>query len=207
MIVILDNGHGMDTDGKRSPNWHNGEQLFEWEFNRDVVVMVYDMLRGENIKSTILVNETEDIPIRERVRRANNIHREEESILISIHGNAAPKMNSKPNGLETFYYSLGGKILAGYLQNELVDILGWRDRGIRKAYNKVKINVGTAEEETITTYKIAILKYTDMIAVLTENGFYTNFAQCQDMMKEEIRTAIALAHVTGIKEYLSNQNS
>ena len=33
MKVIIDNGHGIDTKGKRSPKWADGSQLFEWEFN------------------------------------------------------------------------------------------------------------------------------------------------------------------------------
>ena len=36
-MVILDNGHGKETSGKRSPIWSDGSQLFEWEFNRDIV--------------------------------------------------------------------------------------------------------------------------------------------------------------------------
>ena len=28
-IVILDNGHGEETAGKRSPVWSDGKQLFE----------------------------------------------------------------------------------------------------------------------------------------------------------------------------------
>ena len=34
----LDNGHGKKTAGKRSPVFDDGEtQLFEYEFNRDIV--------------------------------------------------------------------------------------------------------------------------------------------------------------------------
>jgi N-acetylmuramoyl-L-alanine amidase len=207
MKVIIDNGHGDDTKGKRSPNWHNGIQLFEWEFNRDIAVELYDLLRAEGIATTLLVHENEDIPIKERVRRANEIHKAEESILVSIHGNAAPKMNAGPHGIETFYYSLSGKVLALKLQKKLVAALGWKDRGARKAYRKIKTNVGTDQEKFITTYKIAILKYTNMLAVLTESGFYTNFEQCQEMMKEEVRNTIAQAHADAIIEYISNLNN
>ena len=35
-MVILDPGHGFNTEGKRSPVWEDGTQLFEWEFNRDI---------------------------------------------------------------------------------------------------------------------------------------------------------------------------
>ena len=37
MMILLDNGHGCDTPGKRSPVWPDGRQLLEWEFNRDIV--------------------------------------------------------------------------------------------------------------------------------------------------------------------------
>ena len=30
MKVLLDNGHGENTPGKRSPKWSDGSQLFEW---------------------------------------------------------------------------------------------------------------------------------------------------------------------------------
>ena len=48
-IVILDNGHGQETPGKRSPVWSDGKQLFEWEFNRDIVRRIADILKAEKI--------------------------------------------------------------------------------------------------------------------------------------------------------------
>jgi len=203
MKIIIDNGHGNDTKGKRSPAWHNAEQLLEWEFTRDIAVEVYDLLRNESLDPTLLVHEDYDIPIRERCERANEIHAVNESILVSIHGNAAPKQNAGPHGVETFYYSLAGKVLAQHFQSQLIEALGWKNRGVRKAYDKIK----NKENKKITIYKIAILKYTDMVAVLTENGFYTNFEQCQKMMTQEIRSDIAMAHVKAIKQYLSNLNT
>jgi len=197
-MIIWDNGHGEDTKGKRSPDWSNGQQLFEWEFNRDIVDQIQSIMVAERYDSEILVPETKDIPIRERVERANEIHKADDSILISVHGNAAPNADSKPHGVETFHYSLGGKVLAKELQQEVVNITGWKDRGVRQAYKKIK----TKEKKTITIYKIAILKYTNMLSALTENGFYTNFEQCQQMMDVDIRSSIALAHVKAVKQYL-----
>lgn len=34
MKILIDNGHGRATAGKRSPVWPDGKQLFEYEFNR-----------------------------------------------------------------------------------------------------------------------------------------------------------------------------
>lgn len=34
MKILIDNGHGKETPGKRSPVWPDGSQLYEYEFNR-----------------------------------------------------------------------------------------------------------------------------------------------------------------------------
>jgi N-acetylmuramoyl-L-alanine amidase len=206
MRIILDNGHGNDTAGKRSQLWDNGKQLFEWEFNRAVVVKLHTMLGEDDYDSEILVPEAYDIPIRERAERANEIHASTPSILISVHGNAAPKQNTGPSGIETFYYSKAGKVLATALQGKLVDTLQWKNRGVKQCYEKITINRGKANEKEIMVYKIALLKYTNMVAVLTENGFYTNFGQCMEMLKPEVMNMIAHAHYEGIKQYLFHLN-
>mgnify|MGYP000817767973 FL=1 len=38
MKILIDNGHGRATAGKRSPVWPDGKQLFEYEFNRDIAL-------------------------------------------------------------------------------------------------------------------------------------------------------------------------
>lgn len=89
MLFILDNGHGNNTPGKRSPVWSDGSQLFEWDFNRKVVRGIKARLDLLGISSVILVPEDRDISISERVKRANNIYKDnKDCLLISIHGNA-----------------------------------------------------------------------------------------------------------------------
>lgn len=198
MKIILDNGHGEDTPFKRSPKWQKGEQLFEWEFNRDIVEQVNFILSNDKYDPEILVPEKKDIAIRERAERANEIHKAKESIFISIHGNAAPNEDEIPSGIETFYYSKAGKVFANFLQEELVSTLKWKDRGVRKAYQRIKNKAG----KRITIYKIAILKLTDPVAILTENGFYTNYKECMKMLNPDVRSNIATATVLGIKKYL-----
>lgn len=89
MLIILDNGHGKETPGKRSPKWEDGSQLFEYEFNRDITRRIQNRLTELNIESVLLVPEEEDISLSERCRRANEIFKgRPDSILISIHANA-----------------------------------------------------------------------------------------------------------------------
>ena len=73
MTIILDNGHGNTTPGKRSPVWKDGTQLFEWEFTRDVVRRISRKLDVLSIDNTIIVPEIDDVSLSERVERTNVI--------------------------------------------------------------------------------------------------------------------------------------
>ena len=75
--LILDNGHGKETPGKRSPLWPDGTQLFEYEFNRDIVNRLVRLFEGTGLNVVKLVPELNDIPLKERVTRANNYYKEE----------------------------------------------------------------------------------------------------------------------------------
>ena len=86
--ILLDNGHGYDTPGKRSPIWPDGSQLFEWEFNRDIVSRIEILLKKAGISCVRLVPEKEDISLSERCKRANTIAKQSDCLLISIHANA-----------------------------------------------------------------------------------------------------------------------
>ena len=61
--IILENGHGSQTPGKRSPIWGDGSQLFEWEFNRDIVRRIAAMLKADGVKVEILVPEETDVSL------------------------------------------------------------------------------------------------------------------------------------------------
>ena len=49
LYVLLDNGHGNNTPGKRSPKLSNGSQFFEWQFTREVVDALYERLKTARI--------------------------------------------------------------------------------------------------------------------------------------------------------------
>lgn len=83
MDLIIDNGHGIDTPGKRSPDG----RLLEWAWTRDIASRVAAISSSRGIKATLLVPEERDVPLRQRVARANLMPRE--SLLLSIHVNAA----------------------------------------------------------------------------------------------------------------------
>ena len=67
-IVILDNGHGEDTPGKRSPDG----RLKEYQYCREIVDRIYEQLKT-TYEVYKLVPEIKDISLNERVKRVNTI--------------------------------------------------------------------------------------------------------------------------------------
>ena len=54
MKVLLDNGHGENTPGKRSPKWSDGSQLFEWEYAREIAKGIESQSGRVNVKTAAL---------------------------------------------------------------------------------------------------------------------------------------------------------
>ena len=190
-LVILDAGHGIDTPGKRSPIWSNGTQLFEWKFNRDIVDSIIGYLQVANISYVKLIEESQDISLKERVDRINTIYKENKDkykvYLISIHGNAADNAPTA-NGIEVFT-SIGetkSDTIAEVFYSKLKN-LGWKMRPNRS-------NKGGKEEN------FYILKNSHCPAVLTENGFYTNEEECKKMLEFYWQKEIALAHYKAMQD-------
>ena len=190
-LVILDAGHGIDTPGKRSPVWSNGTQLFEWKFNRNIVDYIIGYLEVANISYVKLIEESQDISLKERVDRINSIFKEYKDkykiYLVSIHGNAADNAPTA-NGIEVFT-SIGetkSDTIAEVFYSKLKN-LGWKMRPNRS-------NKGGKEEN------FYILKNSHCPAVLTENGFYTNEEECKKMLEFYWQKEIALAHYKAIQD-------
>lgn len=74
--------------------------------------------------------------------------------------------------------------LAKIFQKHLLKGLGWKNRGVRSKKEK----------------QFYVLRNTNMPAILTENGFYTNKEECKKMLSEEYIKKIAYAHFLAIKE-------
>ena len=73
-LIIIDEGHGRDTPGKRSPLWPDGTQLYEWEFNRFIGKQFMSHLRLSNISFVRLVPEDIDVSLSERKRRVEEYY-------------------------------------------------------------------------------------------------------------------------------------
>lgn len=197
---LLDPGHGgiidgvYQTAGKRSPAFPDGSVLYEGEFNREVVRQLLKFCRSGGFEAIDIVDSLEDVPLRKRVQAANKIHREKGNcVYVSIHANAFGngKDFNGAKGVCTFhhYRSSTGKILAESLQKHLGERTDLRDRGVR------------SNEAWANFY---VLRKTNMPAVLSENGFMTNYEDARALTEPNVRRNIALAHYSMIQEIEKN---
>ncbi|MEL6925656.1 MAG: N-acetylmuramoyl-L-alanine amidase, partial [Bacteroidota bacterium] len=191
-LWCLDNGHGKQTAGKRSPKLADGTRFFEYEFNRDIVKRIIKALDKHEVSYYNVVPEVDtDNFLQGRVARANSKESTLPKIFLSIHSNAgpAPTLNhwSTASGIETWYFhnSSKGRKLASVFQKELIARLNWKNRNIRSQPRK----------------QFYVLRNTKMPAVLTENGFYNNRKEVALLNKSDVRQKIADAHVAAILHF------
>jgi len=192
-LWCLDNGHGKLTAGKRSSKFEDGSRFFEYEFNRDIVKRIIQKLDDLGVKYFNVVPEVDtDNFLQGRVERANEKSSDLPKIFLSVHANAFGNSGwDAPKGIETWHFhnSRTGQALARVFQKHLITKTGWSNR-------KLKSYPGSKQ--------FYVLRNTNMPAVLTENGFYTNKEECALLMKNKIRQKIADAHVDAILEVEKN---
>jgi N-acetylmuramoyl-L-alanine amidase len=195
-IWLLDPGHGglingvYQTRGKRSPLFSDGTVLYEGVFNRDIAERIKVLCDAEGIECENIVNSDHDVPLATRVSRANTRHAADRRCrYISIHANGwgdGVTFNSA-HGASLFHYmtSKTGKEMATVLLKHLVQETGLKSRGVQANMNWANFYV---------------LRKTHMPAILSENGFMTNLEDATNLMKDEFRQKVALAHFKLIKE-------
>jgi len=180
--VAIDNGHGLNTAGKRTPPLPGGRVIHEWEFNYPTAKKLKQVLERCGLE-TIMVSDTqEDTPLATRTSKANNANAD---IFVSIHYNAFKGEWGTHGGVETHYYPTSGKgkKLAQLVQAELAKATGRRDRGIWAS-------------------DFYVLRKTKMPAILCECGFMDNLEEAKLMLDENYQWTVAEAIGRGICAYL-----
>lgn len=202
MVFILDNGHGgvinsvYQTEGKRSPLWSNGSQLFEGEFNRAIVNRIVEQLGFEGIPYINLVPEYKDISLATRVKRANRLDLDlSKSLLISIHANAAPKrIQGQGRGVEVYTSPTETS------SDKYATALG---ESFKRNFQPLDVRLRTdyTDGDLDKEAKFKILTKTRMPAILTENFFMDNEHECKNYLLTTYgRDMIAEYHLDAIRE-------
>ena len=194
MRVLIDAGHGIDTPGKRSPDG----SFLEYLWNRQMADLVRMGLTAYGIAADLVVTETNDISLRTRAMRVNRIcDREGASnvILVSIHANAAGNGKSWMNATGWECYTSPGKTESDVLAECFY-------RSFSQAFPGRKIRRDFSDGDSDKEGNLYILVKTRCPAVLLENFFYDNRAECAWLLQDGTREEIADAIVDGVRRYL-----
>ena len=192
MVILIDNGHGENTAGKRSPDW----RLLEWKYSREIAAEVVKRLKTMDYNAQQLVTEENDISLGTRCKRVNDICKHfgaSNVLVVSVHCNAA--------GADGKWH----------------DARGWQACVSLNASTKSKqlacylFDAAQAEGLKMRSPKpgqkwwaqnLAICRDTNCPAVLTENLFQDNLADVEYLLSDKGREAIVNLHVQGIINYI-----
>lgn len=184
-LIALDDGHGMETPGKRTPPIPElgGRVIRENEFNRAVVNFLDKELKRCGFDTLLVAPGDSDVPLRTRTNLANS---KNANAYICIHYNAFDGKfgNNDPEGISVHIYTKTtmSEPLAKAIHKYLIRGTKQKDRGIVRS-------------------NFHVLRETKMPAVLTENGFMDNKREAMLMINIDFQKEVAREHAQGICEY------
>ena len=194
MKILIDPGHGIDTPGKRSP-----DGLFrEYLWNRQVADLILEGLVSAHVDASLVVTETNDVTLRNRVNRVNTICNRvgaSNVLLVSVHANAAGNGSAWMNARGWSCYTSKGKTKSDQVAECLYD-------AFEEEFQNRKIRKDMSDGDRDWEENFYVLQKSKCPAVLLENFFYDNREECAWMLQEESKKRIASAAVKGIIKYI-----
>lgn len=193
ILAATDDGHDMDTAGKRTPLFPDGSYMKENEFNRAVIDKLNVHLKRNNFDVLHVSAGDTDVPLKTRTDLANNTipngFGRPADAFVSVHANAAGNTwNSKVKGIEIYYRSGSkeGKKLAQDVQEYLVKGTPLINRGLK-------------------TSNLHITRESKMPAILIEGGFMDNPDEAKLLMSDAYREECAEEIARGLCQYFGRQ--
>ena len=195
MKIFIDNGHGLMTAGKRSPDGRFREAFY----NREIARRVVSDLRDSGLDAELLVPEEDDISLAERVRRVNAacfLLGKQNVILVSIHVNAAGNGTKWLNATGWSAYTSKGQTESDKLAECLC-------QAAIKNFPGRRIRTDMSDGDMDWEEGFYILRKSLCPAVLTENFFMDSRSDLEYLQSRAGKQAVVDTHVEGIVEYLS----
>lgn len=213
MKILIDNGHGVDTKGKCSPDG----RLREYAWSRDIARRLEQALKAQGYDATRIVTEDKDISLTERCRRVNAMcarYGTANCICVSIHSNAAggdgqwktaggwcvytSPGKTKADTLATYLWNAANIVLKPYAERfKVLQAQGVYDR------RQVPFRADWSDGDPDYEARFTILTGTKCPSVLTESLFQDNRGDVDFLLSEEGKQAIVNLHVQGIKNYIN----
>ena len=192
-LIALDDGHGMETDGKRTPTIPRLNLVIrENEFNRAVKRLLDVHLKRCGFRTLFVAPGDTDVPLKTRTDRANNAKAD---LYFSIHFNAFDgKWESDAQGVSVHVYP-------GYpkTKEKAQIVLKWLLKGTPQ------LSRGVIESD------FYVLRETHMDSILIECGFMDSLVEARLMASPGFRAEVAEECARAICEifavtYISEQD-
>ena len=193
--ILIDNGHGVNTPGKRSPDGRFREYAWAREIARAIVADCKDL----GYDAELLVPEEYDVCLSARCYRANcwcERLGKSNVLLVSIHVNAAGKGDRWYNATGWSAYTSKGQTRS----DKLADCL-YKQAGLWLPGHRLRMDYSDGDPDIESDF--AILKKTACPAVLTENGFQDCEESLLFLESNEGKEAIIGLHVDGILDFIN----
>lgn len=191
MKVLIDNGHGAETPGKRSPDG----RLREYAYAREIAVRVVSRLLDAGIDALRIVPEETDVSLAERVVRVNKASAEcgGQALLVSVHCNAAGD-GSK------WMSARGWSIFVDTTASAKSKLLATE---IAKAAKAKGVTVRQSSPgELYWSGGLYICKHSNCPAALVENFFQDNKEDVDFLLSEAGKQCVTDITTEGIMSYL-----
>jgi len=186
-LIAIDDGHGANTKGKRTPPIKelHYRQIRENEFNKEVANYLNLELKRCGFRTIFTAPTNFDTSLKARVNRANKMKAD---LFVSIHYNAFDGTfeAANPSGHSVHIYprSVESRRVAQYVLKELNKGTPQKSRGIKES-------------------NFYVLRKTKMPAILSENGFMDNKREALLMIDKGFQKEVAREHAIGICNYFN----
>jgi N-acetylmuramoyl-L-alanine amidase len=175
IIVMLDPGHGGADPGAVGIGG-----LQEKLVVINVAHYAAEVLRSQGITVQMTRQGDETVDLQPRVEIAEAAGA---TVFVSIHANAVNMQRPEVNGLETYYFSESGHVLAEILHRRVISTMAMNNRGVKQA-------------------RFFVLRRTSMPASLIEIGFVTGAADAPKLRDPAWQAQMGQAIAAGILDYL-----
>ena len=206
VVVCLDNGHGDNTPGKRSP-WSACKvppelPFREYAYCREIVSRLAKVLHDDGFPVYIVTPEETDITLAERGKRINNIVADakadgKHTISISIHNNAAGKGNEWKKAYGWSVWTTPGQNNSDKLAQCLYDAA---TEILTPLGQKTRHDTSDGDDDYEDSF--AMCRMPKCPAVLTENMFQDCIDEVEFLLTEEGKNAIVEIHRRGIERFV-----
>ncbi len=185
-LIVIDPGHGGEDDGTKSLVKPFYKEKF---LTLSTARLLRDYLKQLGYEVQMTRNEDIFIPLSTRAVKANEVN---PSLFVSVHYNSAP--SPEAHGIEVFFYqseedkerTKQSRELAAIVLDEVVQFTQAKSRGVKKG-------------------NFAVIRETDMPAILVEGGFLTNQQEMEKIKDPSYLKKLAWGIAKGVDKFLNRK--